>query len=221
MWAFPDAWTLTVDADEFLVLPPGFDDLPRLVAKLDRRGHPCLTAPMVDFYGDTLNHRRHARHRSPFEGSPYFDAGPYYDWVGFPAPVPIPAGVHYRLQKMLALRHREDFSAVYGGKVEIPMSWKAPLIRNGRGVVRCGDHQLNVAPQTETTAALVHFKFYPGLDAKIDLALREGQYTVASKHYRFLDLAVRRLGDEPLASDATRLFKGPESLVAAGLIHAA
>src|ERR1019366_3431623 len=78
----PGRWVLTVDADEFLVLPSGCPSLVEFIALLERIEQPYATAPMVDFYGETLDHRNYARSRDPFAGNPYFDVGPYYQWMG-------------------------------------------------------------------------------------------------------------------------------------------
>ncbi len=50
----PGRWVATVDADEFLVLPEWASTLPDLIARLEAMGQPYATAPMVDFYGETL-----------------------------------------------------------------------------------------------------------------------------------------------------------------------
>ncbi len=221
-WAVPDGWVLTVDADEFLILPTGYADLKPLLDRLDAIGQPYLTAPMVDFYGPTLNHRNYAPHISPFEGSPMFDVGPYYEWTSEYGPTHLPAGIRRRLHLMLRDRDRPRFDEIYGDfeNLGVPLSWKVPLLKNGVGIVRNGDHEISLAPPSVAlTGALAHFKFYPGLDTKIETALKEGQYTKASAHYRFLDLATRVLGDEPLIGLQTRTFFGSESLEVAGLLR--
>lgn len=213
---FANRWVLTVDADEFLILPPGFSGLGQLTQHLDRLGLPYLTAPMVDFYGETLEARRYPRALSPFAGNPYFDAGPYYHWDGRLTPERLPAGLRWRLIERLK-RHPRVLTLLEPDPTP-PWDWKAPLLKTGSGVHRCGDHELSVAPEIPLSAALAHFKFYPDLDAKTARALSEAQYAGASMHYRALDLALRFLGDEPLVGPATRAFAGPQSLRAAGLI---
>jgi hypothetical protein len=215
--AFPDRWVLTADADEFLVLPPPFQSIGELTDHLSRVGQFYLTAPMVDFYPPTLNGRNHAHGLSPFEGSPHFDVGPYYDWIG-PSCVPRPAGIRYRLQKLLQALSPAEYRAIYGDSLAGPINWKAPLLKNGQGIYRIGDHELNIAPSDRIAGVLAHFKFCPGLDDKVARALGEGQYTQGSLHYRFIDAALRRLGDTPLACDLTRTFDGPQALVAANLL---
>ncbi len=220
-WAYPDRWVLTVDADEFLVLPTGFADLAQLTHHLDAIDQPYLTAPMVEFYGPTLNQRNYPPNIGPFEGSPMFDVGPYYEWTSQYGPTQLPAGIRHRLHRMVRDRARAQFDEIYGDfdNLGVPLSWKAPLLKNGVGIVRNGDHELNLTPSTALTGALAHFKFYPGLDAKIETALEEAQYTKGSAHYRFLDLARRLVGDEPLVGLESRTFSGPESLELAGVMH--
>jgi hypothetical protein len=216
----PGRWVLTADADEFLVLPEGVTDLPAFIRRLEQAGQPYATAPMVDFYGETLNHRNHAWSVCPFAANPYFDAGPYYDWEGQLTPQPRVAGFRIRLLLMLNKRHPEAFAGVFGEKVTAAAVWKAPLLKHGAGVARVGDHTLSVTPSTRIAAAFAHFKLYPGLDAKIDRALRERQYANRSLEYAFLDAARRLMGADSLVAAPTRRFTGPRSFQEAHLLPA-
>jgi hypothetical protein len=212
-------WVLTVDADEFLVLPSGCQTLADFIALLERIDQPYATAPMIDFYGETLNDRNYARNGSPFSGNPYFDAGPYYYWTGYHSPVRFSGGVRGRLLRMLCEKHPDRIRAIYGDySPGFAKSWKVPLLKHGHGIVRISDHEINVAPRADVTAALAHFKFYPDLDAKIDRALSERQYHGGSIEYAFLDAAIKLLGRESLICEETRRFEGPESLERVGLL---
>ncbi|HUZ13908.1 MAG TPA: glycosyltransferase family 2 protein [Caulobacteraceae bacterium] len=215
-------WVLTVDADEFLVLPSGVADLPQLIERLERAGQPYLTAPMVDFYGETLGHRRYGRDLDPFAGNPFFDAGPYYRWNDTIAPDrTLGGGVRLRLLAMLAKARPDLVAGIYGDHPIAPAkSWKAPLLKHGCGVVRHNDHELSVAPRPHFTAALAHFKFYPDLDDKIEQALARRQYYNGSMEYAFLKAATETLGRESLIAAQTRRYDGAASLEAAGLLGA-
>jgi hypothetical protein len=215
----PGRWVVTADADEFLVLPSGFADLIQFTGLLDRIGQPYATAPMVDFYGDTLNHRNYGREVDPFAGNPWFDVGPYYVWEGQVRPRPFAAGFRIRLLLVLHAHHPRVTARIFGEEMTGATPYKAPLLKHGAGVTRVGDHTLSIAPQAEVCAALAHFKLYPGLDAKIDLALRERQYANRSTEYAFLDAAIRLFGDEPLVAAESRRFTGPDSLEQAGLLR--
>ena len=211
-------WVLTVDADEFLIFPPGLTDLTKLIARLEGLQQPYLTAPMVDFYSETLNGRNYPRSVDPFAANPYFDAGPYYSWTGEAAPVAHARGVRSRLLRRLWRRDPEETMRIYDGSPSLAKSWKTPLLKHDGQITRVNDHELSVAPRTEIAGALAHFKFGPDLDAKIERAVREGQYYNRSMEYRFLEAAVRWLGDETLVGGETRRFEGPQSLVDAGLL---
>jgi hypothetical protein len=63
---FAGRWVLTVDADEFLILPPGVAGLAQLIDRLEAARQPYLTAPMVELYGNTLGHRNYQRTLRPF-----------------------------------------------------------------------------------------------------------------------------------------------------------
>lgn len=214
----PNRWVLTADADEFLVLPEGFGDLPAFIRHLEAIGQPYATTPMVDFYGETLNHRNHGRDINPFAANPYFDVGPYYDWSDRLVPQSLVAGLRFRLMFAFHDRHNEAFRQIFPGSITSAANWKAPLLKIGSGVDRVGDHTLSIAPSTAVGAALAHFKFYPDLDAKIATALSERQYANASLEYVFLDTAIRLMGDDPLIGPETRRFTGPASLAAANLL---
>ena len=215
---FPDRWVLTVDADEFMVPPTGFTDLPQLIQRLDDIGQPYFTAAMVDFYGPTLNHRNYDRRLSPFEANPYFDSGPYYRWNGGVRPDAWPAGLRHRLMMTMLRHYPDELAKIYGETSYLAKNWKIPLLKNGAGIARIGDHEISVAPTDGLAGALAHFKFHPDLDAKIDVALGEGQYFNRSQEYAFLRLVTRLVGDAPLAGAETRTFDGPQSLEQAGLM---
>ena len=217
---FPGRWVVTVDADEFLILPSPFSNLRDLTNYLDRIGQPYATAPLVDFYGETLGDRNYARTVDPFAANPYFDIGPYYVWNDTAQPTELYArGVRNRILQILAERYPEQISSIYGRKPFATKSWKVPLLKQGSGVRRIGDHEITVAPSIAVATALAHFKFHPSLDAKIDLALSERQYAFQSVHYAVLDAARRLIGSEGLVSRETRRFEGPRSLEQAGLMR--
>ena len=215
-------WVLTVDADEFLVLPSGCSDLPEFIGSLERIGQLYATAPMIDFYGETLDHRNYPRNLDPFAGSPYFDVGPYYYWTGSLWPFRLSGGIRLRLVRMLCEQHVDRIAGIFGGPMpSLGKTWKVPLLKHGWGIVRRADHEISVAPRaTDLSTALAHFKFYPDVDAKIDNALREKQYYGGSVEYAFLRAAIELFGGETLVGPETRRFEGPQSLERAGLLIA-
>jgi hypothetical protein len=216
---FPDQWVLSVDADEFLVMPSRFGDLHAFIEHLDSIGQPYATAPMVDFYGETLSARNYDPSVDPFTANPYFDVGSYYYWTGALYPAVFGAGLRHRLLRMLCEREVERVNAIYGDSIpSSPSCWKAPLLKSGGGVRRISTHEIDPPPRGTVSAAIAHFKFHPDLDAKAARALKEGQYFSGSAEYSVLEAAIAAFDEESLIGPETRRFEGPESLEAAGLI---
>ncbi|MCC7273978.1 MAG: glycosyltransferase family 2 protein [Alphaproteobacteria bacterium] len=211
-----DGWVLTVDADEFLVLPPGFATIDAVTADLERRGEACIPAALVDFYPATLRERNFDPSLSPFDGSPLFDRGPLFDWrPGRTGPFPTTTGIRPRLAAMLAAEHPEEFQALYGGTFVPATSWKVPLLRWGRGIVPLDSHSVSAVPYLAMQAALAHFKLCPGIDAKIARAIASRSYARASLEYRLLARAIARFETRPLAGFPTATWSGPRSMAAA------
>ena len=217
---FRGQWAVSVDADEFIVLPPETDNLPQFISVLESRRQPFAMAPMVDFYPETLDGRNYPRDLPPFAGNPYFDRGPLFEWpAGNMFPIQFRRGVRYRLLRRLADTDPDLVAKIYGAHpVSLAKSWKVPLLRHGSGVRRIGDHEISVPPTSGPAVALAHFKFYPNLDDKIADAIERGQYYNASMEYFFLQAAVARLGSENLRGPESVRYDGPTSLMLAGLL---
>jgi hypothetical protein len=174
---------------------------------------------MVDFYGPTLNHRNYDRRLGPFAANPYFDAGPYYHWQGELRPYAMPVGLRHRLMMTMLQDHPDEIAKIYGDTAYLAKNWKIPLLKGGVGIERIGDHEISVAPSDVLSGAIAHFKFYPDLDRKIDVAVSEGQYFNGSQEYAFLRAVIRRLGAASLIGGETRTFDGARSLEQAQLIR--
>ncbi len=213
-------WVTTVDADEFMILPPATPSLRAFIAALEKRGQLFAAAPMVDFYGETLNRRNYDPRHSPFDGNPYFDRGPLFEWRPQEHQVKqLLRGVRCRLLKMLLERRPRLTQAIYGNHpIATTKLWKVPLLKHGQGIRRTCDHEVTATPRNGCDLALAHFKFHPGLDAKIAEAIQQRQYYNMSMEYRFLRAALDVLGEESLLSPETCKFAGPGSLVEARLI---
>ena len=80
-----DQWTLVVDVDEFLHIPPSFRDLQSFVSALDDRGERVVGAVMVDFYPPSIQGLEDASPPASkvelFERYPYFDACVHGHWI--------------------------------------------------------------------------------------------------------------------------------------------
>jgi hypothetical protein len=215
----PKDWMIVVDADEFLVLPCGFSTLNDILPFLESQNYLYITSPMVDFYPKILSERNYNRNINPFIGSPFFDRGPLYDWMERIVPMHYPAGIRYRLLQKLILLQPNIVKTIYGNHpVLLAKNWKVPLLKNGHGVTRINDHEINVIPNHSLICALAHFKFTPDLDKKIQSAISSKSYYNGSMEYRFLQSSIKYLDQENLLSTESIIYTGPRSLLEGKLL---
>jgi hypothetical protein len=222
---FRGRWHLTVDSDEFLILPPGFRTLQEFTAFLDGKGRNYAFAPMIDFHPRKLALRNHGADVSPFTVSHYFDAGPYHSYTpGKGISESRNKGIRRRLAIHLQKHYPEEMAKIYGTSPVMSlmaMNFKFPLLKCGPGQTRVGDHFVEKMTGLNHGCALAHFKFYPGLDHKVAMALAEGQYFRGSLEYKFIDLAIRKLDDIDLLCRSSVRYREPADLVSAHLIDTA
>lgn len=211
---FPSQWVLTVDADEFLVLPPNIEAIPEYIEAVSKNSQLFAFAPMIDFYPKKLSLRNYTESESPFGGNPYFDSGPYtlID-IHTGQLKTISYGVRGRLLNLLAKQYPQELYQIYGTReISPPIMFKHPLIKTGEGTVRYKTHFVNRKPTLQLQSAIAHFKFHPGTDEMISTALREEQYFGGSRQYKFLDLAIKKFGDIELVCQNTIAYAGKQSL---------
>lgn len=217
---FEHRWHLVVDADEFLVLPPPFEELGSYVSHLDRAGLPCSFATMVDFYPERLSGRNFGADVDPFAGAPHFDAGPYYSFdVESGQVTTFSRGIRGRLLAMLLREDRASFERLLqrNGPYRPAKNYKFPLLRTSDTVRRAGDHNIEGTVRFASSCVLAHFKFYPGLDHKLATALAERQYFQGSIEYELIGLILRKIGAHSLLGPESRTYRDIGDLVDAQL----
>jgi hypothetical protein len=214
-------WVLTVDADEFLVLPPPFATVEELAAKLDEAGLASARALMLDFFPERLRDIEGAALQAdPFELCPSFDA---YSSVNWPSDTYEP-DVDYLAEsvrpRMLAqLKARGVPLGDLMDQYKHASLHKVPLVKWTEPTRMLTSHRPDKPASDRVQMALAHFKFYPGYAARIAGALSTQAYYLQSSEYRFLDIATRELSDWPLAGPQSRQFRSAQDLVDAGLIY--
>jgi hypothetical protein len=215
------AWSLIVDADEFVILPTEFSSMDDLVRYLERRNHKCALAAMVDFYPPKLSGRFYDP-LPPLLGSPWFDRDPGFRRVpGHMLPQMLPAGVRVRLLRMLAKDYPEIVEEIYASlKYRYAKLWKVPVLKTGSGIRRTDPHNVNVRPPDDVQIALAHIRFYPGLDDRVKAALDRQTHFLGSVEHRFLKAVLALFPDEPLTSPRSVEYRSPADLERAGLIWA-
>jgi hypothetical protein len=212
---FGQQWVVTVDADEFVLLPSQFASLSDFISFLEKGARLFATGPMADFYPERLSAIR-TEASDFFALTPYFDCGPLYERIPqFPYVRKLPIGIRGRLGRMLVAKCPQLFP---GEAPPVSQLFKVPLLKHGQGVKRIGSHYVNAPPPAEDLVALAHFKFYPGVFQKIATAISEKQHWGESIEYRWLHAIMENLANESLLCPASRKFEGSASLEAASLI---
>ncbi|MBS0233711.1 MAG: glycosyltransferase family 2 protein [Proteobacteria bacterium] len=213
-------WSLLVDADELLELPPGFEDINPFVDYLDSRGRTAVGAVMVDFYPEKARElRNHSAPRSKEEllaRYPYFDDCDYGGWVdGQNEFRGRQNGVRQRLVREHQIplygrrrssplpRMKAALRGLFGIQKTKPFCAlsKVPLIRWDDGWRYEGPHKANRPPDPGIQLPLLHFKFTSSLLQKVDFAIASEAYDQQSSEYR----SYRDLLDVMIKSDASFL----------------
>jgi hypothetical protein len=218
---FLDKWVLTADADEFLIIPPEFNSLEEITTMLDKIGLKAARAIMVDFFPKKLNLiNSHSTQTHPFICNPYYDSCPDLDWPDL-APQPQQSinihGVRVRLvQKLLEenleMRNlKKDYKYANFNKI--------PLVRWSNSTTALTAHHINEPTSSKIQLMFAHFKFYPGIQARIQEAIETKAYWNNSIEYKFLKLAMTHLDNWDLAGPNTHKYSGTEDLVKHKLIN--
>ncbi len=202
------AWVVNVDADELLVYE-GMErhGLPDLQSLLVGRQQTRLRTPLIDTYSgpDAAT----TEDASPLQQAPYFDAL-LQAWSPTESPeLPVDFGPRARMMQAANAGHR-------------PALQKVALARWDHTTAYANIHkpypfaENPMAPQ----GALLHFKFLRDFAAKVREALATGEHWRDGLEYRLYD---QWLGAHELPElydlRRSRRYKGPHSLIEAGLLH--
>ena len=213
-------WVATLDADEFMLLPPGFDTLPQLASAMERNGLKVARALMMDFFPETLRSLRTARmEANPFELNPYFDPWKLLVWpdqMPNVTKISVTDGVRPRILEELL--RRNGASGVNMKDYRYANVNKTPLAFWSGDLHALGAHRMSVLPSDRLQLVLAHFKFYPGHEARTDEAVREGVHWNGASEYHLLKAANDLLMDWPLQGPVTQRFAGKDALLKVGLL---
>lgn len=220
-----ERWVLTVDLDEFLLLPDPFTQLPDFLDTLNHHGLRTCRALMVDFFPRFLCEleglAESSNDKSPFELSPFFDVYTHLNWPDL-AEAPVWRGSHQGVRHRLyghlfahlpeARELRRDYRFANNNKV--------PLIRWSDDARMLSAHRTNLPVRDVAQLILAHFKFFPGYLNKISDALSTGAYWNGSIEYRMLDLASRSFSQLDLLTIGTpTIGQQREDMISAGLLY--
>ena len=214
----PELWlrgrmVLALDADEFLLLPPGIHDADALLAAMHRHGVHTAGTSLLEFFPEQLSDLEHEREAASLEDllaqAPCYDHAPLtrFRWRG----------------GLAGIRPSASTRIFRGAGIAHPYTttpFKVPLYRHHRNWI-VGSHRTRRAPDRRLLLTLAHFKFTHDLFRRTEMAIALGSHSQGSlKYHCYGELFKRgRQGHLSLADASTRNFTGTEALVEAGLMR--
>jgi hypothetical protein len=225
-------YALYLDADEFLVLPPGIESVPALFALLGRHDVRSVAANLVDFFPrsiDEMDTPKQLHSADAMLGAyGWFDASPLLGWrEGVDEPVEVGENASTRLFR----KHR--IKAVPARMLGAPR-WlnrllpykypettvlKTPVVRWDPGTFYVNSHYANVPPTRRMLLGLAHLKFTYDLSRRTRHALESRAYVRGSRKYQWYEdlLDTMRRRDPSFLGPSSRRFQSPADFAAAGL----
>jgi Glycosyl transferase family 2 len=199
-------WVLVADADELLV----YDGMQRhnlhdLAQLLDRRGERRLNAPLIDLYGRDPIRTTSLPESEPLSAQWWFDTTSYQMMRS-------PYG-----DMLLGGPRARVFSTP--GRPFTVNAQKFPFSRFDAATGYCWIHRPYPYHwnRGRPMAALLHLKFTEEFPALVERAGIEKQH--AGDEYCVYQNALRDRPDVSFFGPDSRLYEGPQSLIAAGLIN--
>ncbi len=231
---FDGAFVGYVDADEFLILPPGVASVTEVVARLVHEGAPSAVASVVEFFPGGVAGLTGAL---PQTFDALMAAYPYFQ---FEQLVELRVGAQPELQgesktARLFKRFSVEPKVVRRGWHRLWMPSKAkkaqqfqksprhktPLVRRDGQSRLTGSHYGNLPPSSEVLLTVAHFVFTAQFADKIARATDWGAHANAAAKYRYYaDLLTKmQAGEDGFLDENSVVYEGPEQLVRCRLMQ--
>lgn len=227
--AFLDgAYVTYVDADEFLILPPGIGGVAEVIARLVARGDACCVASIVEFFPESVAGLRAGRAPATLAdliaAYGWFQAEPVVeiDAAGFPQPVGRSKSARLFEAHGVRLRKRglrKRLLGLVAPEYRKSPQFKTPIFLSDDATFLTGTHTCNRPAPRDVLLTIAHFVFTAQFEAKVGRALAWRSYVNGSdkyEHYARLLAALRRGNGVLTDADSVR-FTGPEQFIASGL----
>ncbi|MGP6088307.1 glycosyltransferase family 2 protein [Antarctobacter jejuensis] len=232
---FDGAFVGYVDADEFLILPPGVGSIKEVVARLEDEGAPSAVASVVEFFpadASGLTGDLPQSFGGLVEAYPYFQAEKLVELV--PGKVrPKFCGQsktatlfeRYGITPPLVRRgwHRLWMPAGVkrAQRSQTSPRHKTPLIRRGGGSYQVGSHNGSLPPSSDVLMTVAHFVFTAQSARKTQRAIRVGAHAHGGRKYHGYAALLQAMAEQKngFLDDRSVRYTGPEQLVALGLMR--
>jgi glycosyltransferase involved in cell wall biosynthesis len=223
-------WVLYVDADEFLLPPPGMSGIGDIVGRLEAAGAACCAASIVEFFPETVAGLRGGRAPASF-GELIADYGFFQpepmaevDAAGVPRAVGRSKSARLFERHGVAIRQkglRRRIEGLFAPEYRKSPQFKTPLFRCDAETYLTGTHLCSRPAPRGLLLTLAHFVFTAQFEAKVARALDWRSYVNGSDKYGHYARLLERIGrgDGRLADGASQLYVSAEQLIAAGLMR--
>lgn len=223
-----------LDADEFLILPPGVSSIAEVIDRLRAEGAPSCVASVVEFFpagADGLEGPMPETLDGMIGAYPYFEPDPL---------VVLEPGAQPRLigdSKTATLFRRYDIrpsiqrrglqwiymskSAKKAQQFQKSPRHKTPIALRSDESRLVGTHTLNLPPSDSVLLTVMHFVFTTQFEGKITRAIARAAHANGASKYRYYAELLRRMRGVPngfIGPNSVR-YTGPEQFVKAGLMR--
>jgi hypothetical protein len=231
---FDGAYVGYVDADEFLLLPPGVNTIREVVARLEAEGAPSVVASVVEFFPESEEGLTGALPQS-FDGLsaayPFFQAeqlvrlraGAQPDLLGQSKTSHL--FKHFEIKPQVVRKgwHRlwMPSAAKKAQAFQKSPRHKTPLVLRDAESRLTGSHYANLPPSSEVLLTVAHFVFTAQFAQKIARATAWGAHANAAAKYRYYAALLDRMRgvENGFLDENSRRYEGPEQLIACGLMR--
>mgnify|MGYP000246852319 CR=1 FL=1 len=223
----PNMYSLYVDADEFLILPPGVANLSELVRDLRSRNLGAVASSLIDFYPIFISS---VSEHAPETSAEIFAMCPYFDCrkllrisfngkpvAKYPSKLRALAVQHgMRVESRLRKRIRQR---VRGRALANPMSYKTPLVLHTPERYYVSSHRVCGRVARDKILSTAHFVFTPNSWRKAEKIVTGGERRGMKYEALLGILRGNEIGAVPFVCARSRRFESAQQLIDCGLMR--
>ena len=209
-FAFPhfklqNRWVLTLDVDEFMVLPSKTPSIGMLISSLKQNHLTSCRALLVDMFPKTLAELNPAKKRHPNVVCKYFNP-PIYTWPNnLPAPTDYLFNREVRFKIANFYNSNLDNDSKGNFKIEKSFMWKVPIVFWSNDTFG-NAHRTSERVNDKIQIILTHYHFHDQIQKKFENAINKKQYYNSSNAYLPLHSILKKNPEFLLVDKFTKTF---------------
>jgi hypothetical protein len=223
----PGRFVLYVDADEFLIPPPGVSKVGEVIERLDCMGARSCAASLVELAPHNVADLALARDFASLDdlvaAYPYFEPEALVEVDGLSRARFLAPSKSTRLFEEYGIRERARGVAGLFGRQKPPRRTprhKTPLLLRAKDSFMVGSHDGNTPPSAEVLLCLLHFVFTCQFAAKVERARAWRSHFGNSEKYRLYARLLERMRERGgvFTTPRSERFRSADQLVGCGLM---